>query len=196
MPPPPRFHSRTVEKETAHTLSLIEPQLDDARSVLDVGCGAGYVAWRLATRFAGEVQAVDVGDFRKVPTPGFALYDGLRLPFPDRRFDVLLFAFVLHHVPDVHKPLLLAEARRVARRRLIVLEDTPRSGLDRVASWCHGTRFRRRVGSRERFGFLGLPEWTRLFGLMDLRAAHVQPLSRWCRSVWQPFARTLFVLEV
>jgi ubiquinone/menaquinone biosynthesis C-methylase UbiE len=194
--PEPQFHSRTVAKETEHTLSLIEPHLRDVGSVLDVGCGAGYVAWRLADRFAGEVQAVDVGDFRKVPTPGFSLYDGLRLPFADGRFDVLLFAFVLHHVPDVHKPLLLAEARRVARRRLIVLEDTPRSGFDRIASWCHGTRFRRRVRSQERFGFLSTGEWTRLFDLLQMRTTRVQPLSRWCRSVWQPFARSLFVLDL
>ncbi len=193
--PTPRSRSRTVEKETAHTLSLVEPQLAGAGSLLDVGCGAGHVTAGLAARFAGEVQAVDVGDFRQVPTPRFALFDGLRLPFPDGRFDVLLFAFVLHHVPDVHKPLLLAEARRVARRRVIVLEDTPRSGFDRIASWCHGARFRRRVGSRERFGFLDVAEWTRLFGLLGLRPAHVQPLSRWCRSVWQPFARSLFVLD-
>jgi SAM-dependent methyltransferase len=194
--PVPRFHSRTVEKETLHTLSLVEPHLGDARSLLDVGCGSGYVAWRLAERFPGEVYAVDIGDFRRVPTPEFSLFDGLRLPFPDGQVDVLLFSFVLHHVPDVYKPLLLSEARRVARRRLIVLEDTPRNGFDRLASWCHGARFRRKIGSREGFGFLTQAEWTRLFDRMGLGSCRTEPLSRWCRSVWQPFARSLFILDL
>ena len=195
-PATPGFHSRTAEKETAHTLSLLEPHLDGVGSVLDVGCGSGYVAWQLGQRFAGEVHAVDIGDFRRVPVANFAPFDGRRLPYPDGRFDLVLFSFVLHHVPDVFKPLLLAEARRVARRKLVVLEDTPRGPLDRLASWCHGHRFRRSIQSDERFGFLTDSEWTRLFGELDLRPTHVQRLSRWCRSPLQPFARSLFVMEV
>jgi SAM-dependent methyltransferase len=195
-PSAPGFHSRTAEKETAHTLSLLAPHLEGVRSVLDVGCGSGYVAWQLGQRFAGEVHAVDIGDFRRVPVANFSPFDGRRLPFADRRFDLVLFSFVLHHVPDVSKPQLLSEARRVARRTLVVLEDTPRGPLDRLASWCHGQRFRRRIGSSERFGFLSDSEWTRLFGELDMRATHVQRLSRWCRSPLQPFARSLFVVDV
>jgi SAM-dependent methyltransferase len=196
MSPTPGFHSRTAEKETDHTLSLLAPHLEGVGSVLDVGCGSGYVAWRLQQRFAGEVHAVDIGDFRRVPVPRFARFDGRRLPYPDGRFDLVLFSFVLHHVPDVMKPLLLREASRVARRKLVVLEDTPRGPLDRLVSWCHGQRFRQRVRSDERFGFLTTAEWTGLFGALGLRATHVQPLSRWCRSPLQPFARSLFVVEI
>jgi ubiquinone/menaquinone biosynthesis C-methylase UbiE len=197
MPPAPvAYHSRTAARETAHTLSLLEPHLAGARSLLDVGCGSGYVAWQLGQRLPGEVHAVDVGDFRRVPLPNFAPFDGRRLPYPDGRFDLVLFSFVLHHVPDVSKPQLLAEARRVARRTLVVLEDTPRGPLDRLVSWCHGQRFRRRIGSKERFGFLTDAEWTRLFAELDMRPTHVQRLSRWCRSPLQPFARSLFVVDV
>jgi ubiquinone/menaquinone biosynthesis C-methylase UbiE len=190
-----RFHSRTVEKETHHTLSLLAPHLGAGQAVLDVGCGAGYVAWQLAERLRCDVQAVDVGDFRRVPVGRFSVFDGLRLPFPDRCFDAVLLSFVLHHMPDVYKPFLLAEARRVSRGKVLVLEDTPRNPLDRLFSWWHGERFRQRVGSRESFGFLSGAEWTRLFGRMGFDAQHV-PLSRWCRSVLQPFARSFFVLTV
>jgi hypothetical protein len=84
----------------------------------------------------------------------------------------------------------------VARRKLVVLEDTPRGPLDRLASWWHGHRFRARIGSRERFGFLNLGEWVLLFKRMGMRPSVARPLSRWCRSLWQPFARSLFVLEL
>ena len=191
----PRFHSRTAAQETAHTLSLLTPHLEGARSVLDIGCGSGYVAWQLGLSFPGEVGAVDIGDFRRVPTPSFSLFDGLRLPFADGRFDVVLFSFVLHHVADVDKPLLLAEGRRVARRKLVILEDTPAGLFDRLSNFWHGSRFRRRIGSRERFGFLTREEWLRLFSRLGLHPFAVVPLSRWCRSIWQPFSRSLFVLE-
>ena len=190
----PAFPSRTVEKETEHTVSLLAPHLAGAGSLLDVGCGAGYVARQLAERCPLAVSAVDIGDFRKVPLPRFSIFDGLTLPFPDDHFDVVVFSFVLHHVPDVYKPTLLAEARRVARQKVLILEDTPRGPLDHLASWWHGHRFRRRIGSRESFGFLNGREWTRLFGHLGLALVHAQPLSRWCRSVLQPFARSFFVL--
>jgi ubiquinone/menaquinone biosynthesis C-methylase UbiE len=187
------FHSRTVEKETEHTLSLVTPHLSGSASVLDVGCGAGYVAWQITERLGAQVHAVDVGDFRRVPVGQFSVFDGLSLPFPDGSFDVVLLSFVLHHMPDVYKPFLLAEARRVSRGKVLVLEDTPRNPIDWLVSWWHGQRFRRRVRSQEAFGFLSGAEWTRLFGRMGFAAQHV-PLSRWCRSVLQPFARSFFVL--
>ena len=190
------YSSRVVEKETRHTVSLIEPHLDGCRSFLDVGCGAGYVARDLAGRFEGEIGTVDFTDCRAADTPGFRLFDGVNLPFADDSFDLVALSFVLHHVPDVLKPLLLAEARRVARRRLFVLEDTPVTLIDRLVSWRHGRRFRRKIGSREDFGFLTTQGWVRLFELLGLRPTQVHPLSRWCRAYSQPFARTAFVIEL
>ena len=76
-----------------------------------------------------------------------------------------------------------------------VLEDTPATFFDRLVSWRHGRSFRRRINSDESFGFLDAPEWIRLFRLLHLPPTHVHPLSRWCRSVVQPFARTAFVLD-
>jgi SAM-dependent methyltransferase len=190
------YSSRVVEKETRHTLSLLEPHLGGCGSFLDVGCGAGYVARDLSARFDGEIGTVDFTDCRAADTPGFSLFDGVHLPFADQRFDLVALSFVLHHVPDVLKPLLLAEARRVARRRIFVLEDTPVTLLDRLVSWRHGQRFRRKIGSREDFGFLTVDGWLRLFRLLELRPVEVQPLSRWCRAYSQPFARTAFVIDV
>lgn len=190
-----RLVDATIEKETRHTLSLVEPHLDGCSSFLDVGCGEGRVADELSRRRASlDVWTVDIGDFRSVRTPNFRLYDGTKLPFSDGRFDLLLLAFVLHHVPDVMKPLLLLEARRVARR-IVVVEDTPVTGIDRFFSQRHGESYRRKIGSDEPFGFLTFREWSRLFDKLDLRSIEARPLSRLCRSALQPFARSLFVLE-
>jgi len=51
-------------------------------------------------------------------------YDGQTLPFPDRSFDVVIFGYILHYLTRAHAVRLLSEACRVARRQVILLEDS------------------------------------------------------------------------
>ena len=139
--------SPTVRKETSHTVSLVLPHLAPETSVLDIGCGEGWVADELCRRWRGEIAVVDVVDVRRTRTLPFSLYDGLHLPFPDARFDVAMLNFVLHHVPDEHKVALLREALRVARRTVFILEDTPVTPFDRFVSRRHGEAYRRKIAS-------------------------------------------------
>jgi SAM-dependent methyltransferase len=189
-----QYRSSTVRKETLHTVSLVLPHLSPGTSVLDVGCGEGYVGEALAASGAAEVQVVDFVDVRRVHDQPFALYDGVRLPFADQRFDVVMLNFVLHHVPDDDKIALLGEALRVARRLVFVLEDTPTNALDRFMSHRHGEAYRRKIESSAPFGFLSPREWRWLFRGMGVRAES-RALGRFSRSVLQPFARTAFVLH-
>src|SRR5947209_8965264 len=79
------------------------------RAVLDVGCGTGRHALRLAAAGA-IVHALDFSEAmlqRARAKPGaeavtFLSHDLARpLPFPDRSFDRVLCALVLDHVPDL-----------------------------------------------------------------------------------------------
>ena len=178
---------------TAHTLSLVEPALEPGWSVLDVGTGAGFVARDLGAR--RPVAAVDIVDVRRAEVPDFRLWDGLTLPFDRGAFDALLFVFVLHHVPDERKAAVIAEARRVARRRILVLEDTPRMSLDWLVAELHGRRYRREIGSGAGFGFKTRPGWERWFAAQGLRVAASRPLGRLERDWYRPWARSFFVLE-
>ena len=189
-----RYRSKTVQNETLHTVSLVEPHVDAGASVLDVGCGEGYVLAELAARGAGEVVGVDIVDIRADCRIPFQVYDGRTLPFPDRRFDLVMLSFVLHHVPDDLKLPLLREALRVSRGKVFVVEDTPSTTIDRAFSNRHGESYRRKIGSRAPFGFLTAGEWGWLFRGMGLET-EARPLSRFCRSILQPFARTMFVLR-
>jgi len=189
-----RYHSQTSRKETLHTVSLVAPHLDRGMSVLDVGCGEGYVGEELAARGAREVHGVDIVDIRRLRNVPFSLYDGRRLPFPDGRFDLVMLNFVLHHVPDPVKVDLVREALRVTRAKVFILEDTPTSAFDRFASHRHGEAYRRRIDSAAPFGFLSPAEWRWLFRGMGLEP-EARALSRFCRSPWQPFARTAFLLR-
>jgi len=186
--------SPTVRKETVHTVSLVMPHIGPGLSVLDVGCGEGWVAEELVRRGVGDIALVDVVDVRRRPALPFTLYDGVHLPFPDARFDVAMLNFVLHHVPDERKVALLREALRVARRTVFILEDTTVTPLDRFVSRRHGEAYRRKIASDAPFGFLTRSEWAWLFRGMGVQAES-RPLGRFCRSVLQPFARAAFVLH-
>lgn len=187
--------SRSTRKETSHTLSLVEPHLQPGEAVLDIGCGAAHVTAALAERHTGPVRAVDIVDSRRCPTPHFALYDGIALPFADASCDVALLCFVLHHVPNEDKARVLAEVHRVVRRRLVVLEDTPENALDRYLNRRHGERFRRSIGTTHGYGFFSTPAWCPIFEASGFAVTHVQRLSRLARAWRQPYARTCFVLD-
>jgi SAM-dependent methyltransferase len=191
---PIRYHSQTVKKETLHTVSLVAPHLDRGMSVLDVGCGEGYVGDELRARGVREVWGVDILDLRRHKTGPFGLYDGRALPFRSGRFDLVMLSFVLHHVPDERKIALIREALRVTRGKLFILEDTPTTAFDRFVSQRHGDAYRRRIDSDAPFGFLTPAEWRWLFRGMGLEPESHE-LSRFCRSVLQPFARTVFTLR-
>ena len=186
--------SATVRMETNHTVSMVMPHVAPGMSVLDVGCGEGWVAEELVRREIRDVHVVDVVDVRRTHELPFQLYDGVNLPFPDARFDVVMLNFVLHHVPDDKKLALLREALRVAQGKVFILEDTPVTFVDRFFSRRHGESYRRKIASDAPFGFLTRAEWMWLFRGMNVRA-EMQPLSRFCRSIFQPFARAAFVLH-
>lgn len=114
------FRTRAVSKS-------FRPFLQGSNTVLDIGAGSCHIAKALAGQgFA--VTAIDVVDHSTTDFP-LILYDGKKLPYADKSFDVGLLIFVLHHAPDVGG--LIREARRVCKR-LIVVEDMPGNVLERA----------------------------------------------------------------
>jgi SAM-dependent methyltransferase len=116
----------------------------DVASVADVGCGdcsigAGLLAARPALEYVGfDIMARPAG---RLPV---RIFDGRSLPLPDRSVDAVIFVDVLHHAAD--PAALLAEARRVARKCVVVkdhLADRPGAGavlslMDWVGNRPHG----------------------------------------------------------
>jgi len=91
----------------------------DVRTIVDVGCGDGYLTHRLAQRWSVtgvERSAVALAKLR-CPTVQ-ASADAL--PLPDRSADLLLSSEVLEHLPEGVYERALAEMERVAARWLIV----------------------------------------------------------------------------
>lgn len=94
-------------------------------SVLDVGVGSGVFAEEFARRGL-SVTGVDVNPEMIEATRGYVPQGTFleapadALPFADGAFDLVYLGHVLHEVPDPVRAL--AEARRVARVRVAVLE--------------------------------------------------------------------------
>jgi len=88
-------------------------------SALDVGSGRGYLAGRLAGTAGRTVVGVDL---QVEPAPGrvrLVRAAGERLPFRAGAFDTVVCSHVLEHVQDA--AAALAELRRVARRRVVIV---------------------------------------------------------------------------
>jgi SAM-dependent methyltransferase len=98
---------------------------------LDFGGGDGWLAWSLKQAgLATQVTAVDVQSRPHIFTE-VTLYDGQRLPFPDRLFDLVSSVDVLHHCPDPRASL--TDLLRCARRFFLLKDHTYRGLTGKLA---------------------------------------------------------------
>ena len=93
------------------------------QSVADIGCGRFHLIRRIAeTHPAASCVGVDILPPAYSAGPAnLGFREGWlgRLPFPDEAFDTVVCTHTLEHVPDLEGAL--ADLRRIARRRLIIV---------------------------------------------------------------------------
>ena len=118
-----RLHQQRFFDRVAREVRAVLP---GGGSVLDAGCGEGFVAEALAARLPGAaLTAVDVDAgavaFAEAHGSGRVTYATASLdalPFADGAFDVVVCTEVLEHLSAPDRAL--AELRRVARRAVVV----------------------------------------------------------------------------
>ncbi|BAH55800.1 MULTISPECIES: class I SAM-dependent methyltransferase [Rhodococcus] len=105
--------------------------------VLDVGCGTGYFATRLAAAIepGGRAQGIDPSspmiDYatgrRGTAHTTFSVAAAERLPFPDNSFDVVTSTLVIHHIAPNARAAAAREMARVLRPggRVLIADFRP-----------------------------------------------------------------------
>jgi len=191
------FSSTRKRLRSAVLGPLVRKHLRTGETLLDVGGGTGLFARWLSDHAGVEVTVSDTADYgehRDRSLPFLPQAEVRRIPAPDKSFDVVLLMFVLHHLDTADlQEHLVREAARVARKRVIVVEDTPASswdwGMNTMMDWLLNVRF----GIPTPFTFRSTRNWCETFSKNRIGLAAKETF----RSVWPTFGlyrQSLFVL--
>jgi ubiquinone/menaquinone biosynthesis C-methylase UbiE len=125
-------------ERTALRAAIEMAEIGEEDRLLDLGTGTGALLGQLAEQRPAPREAVGVDTSAAMLARAPALpvgwqllrADAGQLPFPDRSFDVLTTAYLLHLLDEPTRRAVLAEARRVLRpqgRLVAVTVAMPRS---------------------------------------------------------------------
>lgn len=122
----------------------------DRGSVLELGACFGFLSLHLAARSGRRVIASDIaaGSMRLLAAvaPRLAVplstevFDAARVSLPDRSVDTVLLVHLLEHVDADHGARCIAEAQRVAARRVVIAvpyESEPNAAYGHVRTITH-----------------------------------------------------------
>lgn len=103
-----------------HIYDILKRDLQEGESVLDVGCGAGRLAFIVAGRYVGlDITPCYLQLARdKFPMHEWILGDCRSLPFPDESFDRVWSSNLLIHLPWDDIKVALKEMARVAKKAI------------------------------------------------------------------------------
>ena len=121
------YYNRQTRDDKHLELILSCIQVEPGMKILDLGTGSGYLAFPFAEKYKQvEVVGLDIVEKaleenrRKAEKEGrdnlhFVTYDGMKFPFEDNSFDVIVSRYALHHFPVIHDTF--AEIGRVLKEK-------------------------------------------------------------------------------
>ena len=113
--------------------------LSDKSSVLDVGCGKGFMLNDLVEELPGiNVAGIDISSYAienciETMKPFLQVADARKLPFPDNSFDIVISITTLHNL--IRKDFIVAikEIERVSKGKSFITLDAYRNEEERIA---------------------------------------------------------------
>ena len=179
-----RAHRHSVFDRRVRVLAeLLACRIPAGAAVLDIGCGDGT----LASLMKDYNPSITVQGIEFAPRGNCRIeckaFDGATIPYPDASFDVCIFVDVLHHVGNSQGIVkLLSEARRVARRFILIKDHLSENWLD-----YRTLQFMDWVGNRPHgvvlpYNYQSRRQWDQYFNETGLKVEHWQtliPLYPW-----------------
>ncbi|MDR3495714.1 MAG: class I SAM-dependent methyltransferase [Ancalomicrobiaceae bacterium] len=120
-------------------VDLARHSLPERPRLLDFGCGVGssmpyfrkYLPEAQVTGLDVSRKSLELAEQQHAGAAEFLWFDGGKLPFEDRSFDVVFTACVFHHIPADEHERLFAEIRRVLKPAapFFIFEHNPRNPL-------------------------------------------------------------------
>lgn len=175
----------------ARISAQLKGHLKPGDKVLDIGSGTGFVAERITKDYQINIQCVDIHNSNRTNLK-FTIYDGIKLPFVDRSFDVVLLIFVLHHCAN---PLqILEEAKRVCapKGKIILMEDTYYNRFEKLLVYLHGKAFNWLFKINNQAVFYSEWEWLKLLKELNFQIVSYRRISR---QITYPVSHILFLLQ-
>lgn len=116
------------------TLSTLKKLSFD--SFLDVGCGSGTLAIKVAQKYPEVIvvgtdlnpQAIAFANKQPNKPANVTFNQNLLSIIPDKKFDLVSSTLVLHHIPEQELTQFIQDSCRVAKKRVII-NDLQRSAI-------------------------------------------------------------------
>ena len=108
-------------------------------SVLDVGCGKGFMLHDLVEAIPGiNVEGIDISSYAidnciETMKPYLQIADARKLPFPDNSFDVVISITTLHNLNREDFIVAINEIERVSKEKSFITLDAYRNEEERLA---------------------------------------------------------------
>ncbi|MEK6808760.1 MAG: class I SAM-dependent methyltransferase [Nanoarchaeota archaeon] len=147
-------------KRSENVVKQFKGLIDENDTVLDVGLGNGIIADYIKKVFKANIEGVDVVDYNETDIKN-TIYDGLYLPFANNSYDCVLILETLHHCTDFK--LVLKEAKRVVKKRVIIMEDIHEGIFEKYLLLFHDYISNIRKGVSCPYNFQSREKWRGIF---------------------------------
>lgn len=151
-------------------LSALEPYLSKDYAILNIGAGDCILDKALMDN-GYSIVSIDAANRSKTEISPI-ICNGASLPFKDDSFDIVMAHFVLFLNLRKHESII-SEMRRVSRKYLIIIEDTPDSAAELMIKKIWGLLLYRNC----QLLFQSDKHWQRLFNSLILQTLKTEKIS-------------------
>lgn len=157
-------------------------------TVLDIGCGTGFISKTLKKRRGCKITLVDVAYNAMCDEFPVIIYDGKKLPFKENEFSEVLLIACLHHCKNPMQ--ILDEAARVAKK-IIIMEDVFTDWFSRSITFISDCLVNFEIHSP--FTNHTTEGWLKIFKKKNLKVENMEEFNLRCAGL--PFRLAIFILS-